>query len=89
METIKQNLFTNWHLMRLLRLFIGVTIAVQAFQMHDAIMGFFSAFFMFQAVTNTGCCGAQSCAAPIAKDNPDQTEIVEFEEIKPNNHGNN
>ncbi len=70
--------------MRLLRLFIGGAIAVQAFQLHDPMMGFFSAFFLFQAVTNTGCCGAQGCAVPAVKKKSTKTDEVEFEEIKSN-----
>ena len=82
METLKQNLFTNWHFMRWLRLAIGVYVIVQAVMLHDTMLGFFGAFFFIQAVTNTGCCGTQSCTAPVAKKNSDKIEEVKFEEIK-------
>ena len=84
MQAITQTLFTNWHFMRWLRLAIGIYAAVQAVQMHDNMMGFLGAFFLIQAVTNTGCCGAQSCAVPIEKKNSDKVEEVDFEEIKSN-----
>ena len=43
--------------MRWLRLSLGVFIGVQAFQTHDLLSGAIALFFLFQAVTNTGCCG--------------------------------
>ena len=85
METIKQQLFTGWHFMRWLRLGIGIYIAIQAVMMKDAMMGFFSAIFLVQAFTNTGCCGTQACAVPEKKHQAVNTETIEFEEIKNKN----
>lgn len=82
METLKQTLFTNWNFMRWLRLAIGPYVLVQAVMMHDNMLGFFGAFFLFQAVTNTGCCGTQGCAVPITKKNSTKADEIEFEEIK-------
>jgi len=79
---IKETLFTGWNLMRWLRLGLGVFIAIQAIQIHDTLSGFISAFFLFQAVTNTGCCGSRGCAMPITKNKSGEIEDVEFEEIK-------
>lgn len=84
METFKQTLLTNWNFMRWLRLSIGVYAAIQAVLMHDTVLGFFSAFFLVQAVTNTGCCGTQACVAPAVEKKSDNIEEVEFEEIKSN-----
>jgi len=82
MQAFTQNLFSNWDLMRALRLAIGLYAAYQAILMHDYMLGFISAFFLFQAVTNTGCCGTQACAAPPSKANTIRTEEVKYEEIK-------
>lgn len=82
METIRQTLFTGWHFMRWLRLGFGIFFAVHAIQTHDTLAGFVSAFFLFTAVTNTGCCGAKGCAAPTNKSNTDKLEETTFEEIK-------
>lgn len=68
--------------MRWLRLGFGVFIAIQAIQTHDALSGLIAAFFLFQAATNTGCCGANGCAVPTTKKNPDKIEEVEFEKLK-------
>ena len=78
----KQPLLTNWNFMRFLRLGIGIYIAVQAIETQSAFSGVVAVFFIFQAVTNTGCCGSNGCAVPIKKSNPDKTEEVDFEEIK-------
>lgn len=81
METFKQRLFTGWNFMRWLRLVFGAFFIIQFFQMHDTFMGLAGAFFLFTALTNTGCCGAGQCAAPIQENNNADEEIP-FEEIK-------
>lgn len=77
-----QTLITGWNLMRLLRLGLGIIIAIQAVQSHDILLGFMSVFFLFQAVTNTGCCGQGGCAVPVNQSKNEKTEDVEFEEVK-------
>lgn len=79
---IRQTLFTGWHFMRWVRLGLGGFIAIQAIQTHDTLSGFIAAFFLFQAVTNTGCCGANGCAVPLNKNNTDEIQDVTFEEVK-------
>lgn len=81
-ETIKQTLFTQWNLMRTIRLAAGLFLAVQAVQLHDVIAGFISAILLFQAFTNTGCCGVSGCAVPTTTENSNPTREVEYEEIK-------
>jgi len=82
MNTIKATLFYNWHFMRVLRLGLGVFIAVQAVKTHDTFSGLIATFFLFQAVTNTGCCGSQGCSTSVQKNSSDKMEDIEFEEIK-------
>ena len=80
MSTIRNlyaGLSTDWHFMRWLRLALGVFVSVQAVQMHDPLAGMIAFFFFFQAVTNTGCCGAQGCALPAQK-----KEVITTEEVK-------
>jgi len=81
-EAIKQTLFTQWNLMRVIRLAAGIFLAVQAVQIHDAIAGFISAILLFQAFTNTGCCGVSGCAVPATAKNSDAAQEVEYEEVK-------
>lgn len=82
METLTKTLFTNWHFMRWLRLGLGLFIAFQAIQHHDSLSGFFAAFLLFQAVTNTGCCGAGGCSVPASKAPTGKVQDVEFEKVK-------
>lgn len=79
---IREILFSDWHLMRWLRLGLGIYLAVQAVKVHDTLAGVIAAFFLIQAVTNTGCCGAGSCAIP-TKTKADDIKEVDFEEVKP------
>lgn len=81
METFKYNLVNNWNAIRLIRLALSVIIIVQAVQIHDALFGFLGAFFMYQALSNTGCCGVNGCAPTISK-STEQSEEVEFTGIK-------
>ncbi len=68
--------------MRLLRLAMGVLFAIQAVQFHETLAGIVSVFFLFQAVTNTGCCGASGCVAPKGSSMNNQGDDVVYEEIK-------
>ncbi len=79
----KETILTGWHFMRWLRLGMGLYAATVAFQLHDPLSGFIAAIFLFQAVTNTGCCGANGCAVPTSsKRNTGKVEDIEFEELK-------
>jgi len=82
MNRIRQQLLSGWHLMRIMRLVFGLLFIVQAIMMKDALVGLMAAFFLYQAVTNTGCCG-ESCA-PMYDNNHKKSGITDitFEEVK-------
>ncbi len=61
MNSIKQKLLTNWHLMRILRLILSVWILAMALPAHDWVMGVFGAFFLYTALAGVGCCGPTGC----------------------------
>jgi len=79
---IKQRILTGWNLMRWLRLGIGAYFAVQAVETLEIFSGVIAAFFLYQAITNTGCCGASGCAVPNAKNNADKAIEVELIEVE-------
>jgi len=79
---IRETLFTDWNFMRLIRLALGIYISVQAVETQSTISAIFAVFLLFQAFTNTGCCGSNGCAVPIKKNNSDKSEEVEYEEVK-------
>lgn len=60
---MKQLLFTNWHLMRWVRLAFGIFLIFQAIETRQWFFFGFAAFFLFQAIFNQGC-GANGCAVP-------------------------
>ena len=84
MNTLKQRLTTNWTLVRIMRLGIGAMLLTAGIENKDWAMGLFSLFFLYQAVTDTGCCGSQGCYNPPTGRQVDNTreEEIEYEEIK-------
>lgn len=82
-DTIKSNLFNNWHLVRILRLLFGVFILIQAITTGDFFIGLIASIFLLQAITNTGCCGASGCVLPDSSTKENKVvSRVEYEEIK-------
>ncbi len=79
---MKATLFSGWHFMRWIRLALGLVIGISAFQTHDSISGFIAAFFLFQAVTKTGCCGVNGCATTNTISKEDTASEIEYEEVK-------
>ena len=77
-----ETFFKNWNLMRFLRLGLGIYIAVQAVVTLSLLSGVVAVFFLFQAITNTGCCGTNSCAITTKKSDSATHKEEEFEEIK-------
>jgi len=85
MNSVKYMILYNWHLMRIVRLAIGIWLLLVAIQSHDWIPGVVSALFLFQAITNTGCCGNNGiCYQPGIKQQHNVDDIPEagYEEIK-------
>ena len=85
MNKIKTMVFTNWGFMRWTRLGLAILASIQAISMQNGGVGIIAAFFFFQALTNTGCCGVGGCAVPVQKKGTDETKEVEYEEIKNKN----
>ena len=75
-------LLSNWHFMRWLRLVLGLYLVWQAARRPDIFTGLVAAFFLFQAITNTGCCGAAGCTVPRKKPAEPNTDEAVYEEIR-------
>jgi hypothetical protein len=68
MNYLKQQLLTGWHLARWIRLALGGIMLVQAIDTHEYFFGAIAVFLLYQAFTNTGCCGfTGTCPVPPAK----------------------
>jgi hypothetical protein len=79
---IFKRILVGWNLIRGLRLLIGAYFAVQTFETHEIFSGIIAAFFLYQAITNTGCCGTNACAVPDAKNDTDKLNEVELIEVE-------
>ena len=86
MTRFKERLLNNWHLMRIMRLGIGTMLLVAGIQNKDWMIGLFSTFFLYQAITDTGCCstagyntpgGRRKFTPPVSLE-----DTVEYEEVK-------
>lgn len=89
MNTIQNILLTDWHLMRIVRLGIGLAIGFNAWQESSGLIGLLAGLLIIQALSNTGCCGAGGCSVP-SKTNGSGTENeITFTEIQSDkNHEN-
>lgn len=93
MKALKFSLLNNWSMIRLIRLVLSIIIIVQAVQVHNVLFGLFGTFFLYQALSNTGCCGMSGCTPDTyhktITEEVKETEI-EIVEIKNNqDNGNN
>ena len=79
-SNLSEQLFTNWHLRRWIILAFGLVLGYNWFVYNASISGVLSIFFLFQAVTNTGCMAGQCAPRAVASDEP--IEDVQYEEIK-------
>jgi hypothetical protein len=82
MSAFVERLTTDWHPMRMIKLVFGIWALVQAVQVRDWAIGLLGAYFLYQVVTNTGCCGSQGCATPTRTRKDDVKGFTEYEEIK-------
>jgi len=84
METIRQKIFTGWHLMRWVRLVIGVIFIIEFIRMHDTFMGIAGVFFILTAFANIGCCGTSQCSSPLQQSKKEMQEEITLEEAGKN-----
>jgi len=68
---MKQLLFTNWHLMRWVRLAFSLFLFFQAYILNQWMFAAFGVFFLFQVIYNLGC-GLNGCSIPNTKNNKDE-----------------
>lgn len=82
MSRFGSKLLKGWHFMRILRLLFAIVFAVQAVIMKDILVGLMSGFFLYQAMTNTGCYG-ETCSPKYDEGHKNTTtDNANFEEVK-------
>lgn len=52
---------SNWHIMRILRVVLGIYAVVEYFATGQIILLVIGGFFLVQGIFNTGCGGAGAC----------------------------
>jgi hypothetical protein len=74
MNYLKHQLLNGWHLARWIRLALGGIMLVQAIDTGEFFFGAIAVFLLYQAFTNTGCCGfTGACPVPPAKTKANDT----------------
>ncbi|MDR1706674.1 hypothetical protein [Dysgonomonas sp.] len=51
----------NWDFVRIIRLLLGVLIAIYSISSKDYIFLVLAGFLLFQAIMNISCCGSAGC----------------------------
>mgnify|MGYP000898969766 CR=1 FL=1 len=75
-----KNYLSNWDLMRVLRLAIGIFIIVQSVVSKDWLFVGAGVLLSLMPIMNIGCCGASGCNTPVRKSNG-KIEEVSYEEV--------
>lgn len=77
---MKELIFKNWNIIRVLRLGIGIAIVVQAIMASDIMIALAGLLFTGMALFNAGCCATSGCATPVNKENT--SKDISYEEVK-------
>lgn len=77
---MKQRIFSNWNLMRFLRLVLGIAIITQSILINDIWLLMISMVFTAMPIFNIGCCGASTCYHTPTKTSKKTTDI-KYEEV--------
>jgi hypothetical protein len=77
---MKTRIFSNWNLMRWLRLIIGTAGTVQGLIIGEYALSIFSFLLVYMAIADVGCCGAGGCAVEFRKVEAIQNE-TKHEEV--------
>ncbi len=77
---MKQLLLSNWNLIRVLRLIMGIAIVVQAIMVKDLLFGAIGLLLTALPLFNLGCCTTGYCAPSVPEQVPNDKEIA-YEEV--------
>jgi hypothetical protein len=62
MNILRQRLFSNWHLMRIVRLIISVGLLIMALRSKDIALSSLILLSLITTLAGVGCCGSQGCS---------------------------
>ena len=76
---MKERIFSNWSVIRFLRLLIGTGAAVQGILQKEWILTVAGLFLLLGAALNYGCCGSTGC--PVSYSKKQTEKDTEYEEV--------
>jgi hypothetical protein len=76
---MKERIFSNWSVMRFIRLLIGAGAAVQGVLQKETFLTAAGLFLMLGALLNYGCCGSIGC--PVSYSKKQTEKDPEYEEV--------
>lgn len=79
---MKNKLFTNWNVVRWVRLLFGLGAVITGFLQKENLAIIAGVFLVITALSNTGCCGANGCTPQINNKKEKSKEVV-YEEVGP------
>ena len=77
-----KNYLSNWNLMRIIRLILGIVIIVQGFQAHQWMFVALGGLFTLMPLFNVGCCSTVGCGTNYSQRKSTGTEDITYEEVK-------
>lgn len=77
-----KNYLSNWNLMRIIRLILGIVIIAQGFQAHQWMFVALGGLFTLMPLFNVGCCSTAGCGTNYSSRKPTGTEDITYEEVK-------
>ena len=72
---------SNWNIMRVLRLALGVFVIVQGIMDNQWMLAAFGALFALMPLMNISCCGTTGCRIPNIRGDK-KLEKVNYEEVR-------
>lgn len=77
-----KNYLSNWNLMRVIRLVLGIIVIVHGFQGHQWMLVVLGGLFTLMPVFNIGCCSTAGCNTTYSSRNTTATKDITYEEVK-------
>lgn len=82
LQWFNERISLPWNMMRWFRLVLGFYLAYESVVSRELMLGFFSVFFLYQAISAASCCGisAYTFKEKGSKDG-DDVPMIEYEEV--------
>lgn len=79
---LKNRLLMDWHTTRWVALGLGTILGLNWLFNSAPISGFLALFFLYQAVTNTGCLAGQCVPVSMDEERQSGSKEIDYKEIK-------